>query len=424
MIFHMISDCGEGCGLLKRIQDEGNQCTIDIDYEVYSSAFDGILKKSKSVPNEAIIIFDTSGMGKRADQLKKKGHHVFGGSKFADRLEKERDFGLSYMESHGIQIPPTKKFYTFSEATDWLKQQKGDDTYVFKPNGDLPCKLTYCGTDNDDLISYLRFVQRHFSWKIEDFVLQTFVEGPIVSTEFWVGPNGFIRPANHTVEVKKFLNDDLGPSTGCQGNLVWITDDDDEITSLLGGIEQDLIKEGYCGPIDLNAILSDKGPRGLEWTPRFGLDAMPALLHLIDGEVGKLIADIVKGQTKEMELYDAISGGVRLTIPPYPIEATEDVKKVLKEAPNVGVPIRDVDEEYAYFYEVMLQDGELVHSPGTGVIAVIIDCGENPHSALEYPYEILEKCRIPDKQYRTDLQKVLADMCEEACEALDYVQTK
>lgn len=423
MKFHLLSGCGEGCGLLKRIQDEGNDCTVSIDFKDYAPAYDGILEKTKTVPDGAIVIVDTSGLGNEADKLKKKGFKVFGGSAFADRLEQERDFGLSFMQSHGIKTPDTKVFRTFSDAVDWLKKQKGDDTYVFKPNGeDLPCKLTYCGADNDDLISYLRFVQRYFGGKIDDFVLQTFVEGPIVSTEFWVGPNGFIRPANHTVEVKKFLNDDIGPSTGCQGNIVWIAEDDD-VTSLLEGIEEDIVKEGYVGPIDLNAILSDKGPRGLEWTPRFGLDAMPTFLHLIEGDIGKLISDIVNGDVNEMGVYDAFAGGVRITIPPYPIEPTHDVKKVLQESPNMGVPIRDLDEDSTYFYEVMVQDDELVHSPGTGVIGIVSDCDEKLEGLLDHPYDILESCRIPDKQYRTDLQKVLTDMCQEACEAL-YVSAE
>ena len=136
------------------------------------------------------------------------------------------------MQDHGIEIPDTKVFRTFGEALDWVKDKKDDEKYVFKPNGSLPCKLTYCAEDKDDLVSYLRFVQRYFTSKIEDFVLQSFIGGPIVSTEFWVGPNGFIYPPNHTVEVKKFLNDNLGPSTGCQGNLVWVAEDD-EVVELL-----------------------------------------------------------------------------------------------------------------------------------------------------------------------------------------------
>lgn len=423
MKFHMLSHCGEGCGLLKRIQEEGNVCTFSVGMEEYSSVYRGILEQSEGAPNGAIVIVDSSGMGKEADKLKKRGFKVFGGSSLADKLEQERDFGLAYMTDHGIKTPETKKFTTFSQAIDWVGQQKGKDTYVFKPNGkDLPCKLTYCACDNEDLISYLRFVQRHFSAEIDDFVLQTFVEGPIISTEFWVGPDGFIRPANHTVETKKFLNDDLGPSTGCQGNLVWLAEDD-QVTDLLEKLEDDLVKEGFIGPIDLNAILSEKGVWGLEWTPRFGLDAMPTLLALLDSDVGGLISDIVNGQTKKMQIYDAIAGGIRITIPPYPIEPNS-IKKILKEAPNIGVPIRDLDEDHTYFYEVMLQDGELVHSPGTGSIGVVVDVGKDPAECLEQPMEILEACRIPDKQYRTDLPDVLSKMCEEACEALENVSAK
>lgn len=424
MKFHMLSHCGEGCGLLKRIQDEGNDCTVSIEMPEYQDAYKGIIDHSEGTPNGAIVIVDTSGMGKEADSLKKRGYKVFGGSSFADKLEQERDFGLAYMTDHGIKTPETKKFTTFSQAIDWVKSQKQTkDTYVFKPNGkDLPCRLTYCACDNEDLISYLRFVQRHFSAEIDDFVLQTFVEGPIVSTEFWVGPNGFIRPANHTVEVKKFLNDDLGPSTGCQGNLVWVADDD-QVTDLMEDLEEDLIKEGYVGPIDLNAILSESGPKGLEWTPRFGLDAMPTLLHLLDSDVGKLISDIVNGQTDKMEIYDAIAGGIRISIPPYPIEPNS-IQKILNESPNIGVPIKDLDEDSTYFYEVMLQDGELVHSPGTGSIGVVSDAGKDVIECLEQPMEILEGCRIPDKQYRTDLPDVLDKMCEEACEALENVSAK
>jgi phosphoribosylamine-glycine ligase len=415
MNFHLLSVSGEGCGLMSRIQDEGNDCTVEIIEKDYTKTFDGILKKGKPKKG-AIIIVDSSGMGKQADAYRKQGYHVFGGSEFADKLEEERDFGLDFMKSHGIKVPDTKVFRTFGEALDWVSNKEDDIKYVFKPSGEhLPCKLTYCAKDKDDLISYLRFIQRHFTGEIDDFILQNFIEGPVISTEFWVGPEGFIYPANHTVEVKKFLNDNLGPSTGCQGNLVWIAEDD-EVVSLLANVEEDLVGAGFVGPIDINAILSDDGPRGLEWTPRFGLDAMPTFLHLIDGEVGKLISDITLGQISEMQLHDAIAGGIRISIPPYPVEPTTDMKKILEQSPNMGVPIKGL--ENPYYYEVMMFEEQLVHSPGTGMIAVVSDLAEDPSDCLDFPYEVLENANIPDKQYRTDLQQVLPDMFREACEAL------
>ena len=63
MKFHLLSNCGEGCGLMKRIQDEGNDCTVQIVDTDYSTVYNGILKRSKGVPSGAIVIVDTSGLG-------------------------------------------------------------------------------------------------------------------------------------------------------------------------------------------------------------------------------------------------------------------------------------------------------------------------------------------------------------------------
>jgi hypothetical protein len=103
--------------------------------------------------------------------------------------------------------------------------------------------------------------------------------------------------------------------------------------------------------------------------------------------------------------------GIRLTIPPYPAEPEEsDEEKVQKLLSTEGIPILHWQTYAAnlYLVEVMLVDGELQHSNGAGVIAVVM------HEKAKRCYEILEKIKIPDKQYRTDLGKVLSKMKENA----------
>jgi phosphoribosylamine---glycine ligase len=418
MKFFMISKCGEGAGLLKRIQEEGNECSIKILESGYSSVYDGILNKADRVANDSIIIFDSSGNGARVDRLKRNGYSVFGASSFADKLETDREFGLNFMNFHGINTPYTENFTDFNKGIEFIKSNK-DLRFVFKPSGELPCKLTYSCSDSEDLILYMKFVENNFSKEIESFVLQQFIDGKIISSEFFVGPNGFVDGSyNHTIEVKKLMNDDLGPSTGCAGNIVWMSEED-EIASLLKGCEEALVKENYIGPIDLNCIVAKDGVYGLEWTPRFGLDAMPTWLQLVENEVGEIISDICQGLNPKINFSNKIAGGVRLTIPPYPIEP-ESVSQVQKVSPNKGIPIRGYEgfEENFYFYEVELKDDILVHSDGTGVIAVVSSIGETPEESLELPYQILEEMKIPDKQYRTDLDKVLPKMHEEVMEVL------
>jgi phosphoribosylamine--glycine ligase len=292
---------------------------------------------------------------------------------------------------------------------------------VFKPSGKtIPSKLTYVADDRDDLICYLDFVEKYFAKDIDDFILQCFVEGAVVSSEFWCGPTGFVRPGNQTVEVKKFMNDNLGPSTGCQGNLVWICDEGKILKQGICKAENALIDNGYIGPIDLNAIVNEEGVYGLEWTPRFGLDAMPTLLQLLTMDVGELVSNLVKGQLHEFPADDSFAGGVRVSIPPYPIEpiSTKGTYEVQKNSPNFGVPLRFPErfEDNYYFYEIVSENGDLYHSDGTGIIAVISAAREECEESIKACYDIIEEVKIPDIQYRTDLAEVLPDMYEEVKE--------
>src|SRR5437899_2328032 len=186
---------------------------------------------------------------------------------------------------------------------------------------------------------------------------------------------------NDRVEVKKLMSDDLGHSTGCSGNLVWAEGDRCSIIeSGIALIEDVCKKEGYIGPIDLNTIINEEGLFGLEWTPRFGYDSLPTILQLIEGDIGQLISDLCKGQCSEIKLSEGVAGGVRLTIPPYPLEPPS-AREVQKTSPNRGIPIPGLPSKYKdnyYFFEVMPdEDGNFVHSSGTGVILVASSLGDD-----------------------------------------------
>lgn len=417
MRFFMMSKCGEGCGLLKKIQDEGNKVRLYIKEPDYYSVYKGILENEKTCsPNsDEIVIFDSSSFGEDAEKYRRKGIKCFGGGEFQDKLENDRRFGLEFMSRSGISIPDTFYFSKNWKLAYELVNNSEYERLVFKPSGDLPSRLTYCGCDREDLLGYMRWVEKYFGSEIKDFVLQEFIEGAIVSSEFWMGPNGFIEPANQTVEVKKFMNDDLGQSTGCQGNLVWRCDASKVLERGIRRAEKNLQANNLIGPIDLNCIVNETGVYGLEWTPRFGLDAMPTFLQLLNQDVGKLIADTVNGQAKQMDISEEFASGVRISIPPYPLEPPR-LKSVKEASPNYRIPLQlpEEYEEHFYLYEVMLSENdELVHSAGTGVIAVVSATDKDCRKATGKVYDILEDVQVPDLQYRTDLDFVFAEMHED-----------
>ena len=417
MKFLLYSQCGEGAQVLKRIELEGNDCALFIKDKLYTTVFDGLIAKCTQpdsfIDKDTIILFDMSGNGSVADSYKRKGHFVYGASAFADDLEHDRQFGFDAMKTAGIMIPEHKEFKSFEEGINYVRET--NERLVFKPNGTMPCKLTYCSSSPEELISYMKFVEKRFGKEIKSFILQEFVEGIVVSSEaFCQGDKGFLYPFNHTVEVKKSMNDELGPSTGCSGNIVWACEEDRIITEGIQKVEELCVKHNFIGQIDLNCVVNESGVYGLEWTPRFGYDATPTLLTLLETDFGEFFSNLARCQAVEVPVIESFAGGIRITIPPYPVEPKTGVDPE-KFSPSMGVPIQNYEEyeKELYFYEVQWGEDGLEHSGGTGVIACAVGFGEDPVESLKQPKEILDALVIPDKQYRTDLDKVLPKMIAE-----------
>ena len=421
----MYSAYGEGSHILKMIANEGNQVELYIKDPAYRVVWDGLLPKVKKFAptKDDVVLFDFSGNGKLADELIAAGIPTLGASRFADRLEQDRKFAFDLMEKAGILVPLTAEFTKFGEIGSFIEENKEDERgnerrWVFKPSGQgLPAHLTYVSRDNDDLLEYVAYVEKNYAKDVGSFVLQEYVHGVAVSTEFWCDGRHFIRPCNHTVETKAMMDGDLGPATGCSGNLLWLEDGKCRIASSgIEKMEKIVVEEGYVGPIDLNTVVNDEGVWALEFTPRFGYAATPTQMFLMKGEIGKFFSDVARGQVDyDMPLEEGMfAAGVVFSIPPHPLEADkpEDVQKV---RPNVGIPIRGLTEKNAgslYFYEVAEVDGQLVHPVGAGVLGIAVGISDCPRRAFDQPYEVLRELRVPELQYRTDLGRVLSDMRE------------
>jgi len=237
-----------------------------------------------------------------------------------------------------------------------------------------------------------------------EYILQEFVEGTCCSTEGWFNGESFMKPFNHTLEHKQMCNGDLGPSSGCAFNIVWQMTESNRVIE--EGIERmaPLLKEyKYVGPIDLNSVVTEDGVYALEFTPRFGYDAMPALLELMDEDLGALIEKMAYGEhPRRMKLKPGFASAVRVTIPPHPSEEFTH--------PG-GIPVQGLtreDRPHLYFFEVMLDAKDrLVSAKGGGAIAAVTGYGDSIESAFAGPYEIAKRLRIPEKQYRTDAVSTL-----------------
>lgn len=397
----MVSRYGEGLNLLYQIACEGNDTEFYLTEGGKEDLWKGLLERTNTLPLEkdAIYIFDMSGNGKLADTLINRHYNVICGSGFADKIEFDRQEGIDLMKAVGIQTPWSQEFKDCEKAKEFFEQNK-DKKFVFKPSGkSLPCSLSHVPKEGEDMSRYVEYVGKVYGKDIESIEVQEFIEGIAISTEGWFNGYHFIKPFNHTIEKKKFLNDDLGPATGCVGNTVWLCDED-EICRQLRKLEPYLLGK-YKGPIDLNCIVNEKGCYGLEWTPRFGYDALSSLCPMFKEDIGKFFSDLARNQFEgEMPLRDIFSSAIRVSIPPYP---EDDVDK------EGGLPLDGIDEgnNKYYFYEISMCEDKLIHSEGYGLLLCTLGQNDNLQQSLDDCLKLAEDLKVPNKMYRTDLTDII-----------------
>jgi len=426
MRFNVISKDGDGLGFALRLQDEGNEVRIFIDAESATPVGDNLVPKVGSIhdllldakPETDTFVFDTSGDGLIADHIRELGFAVIGSCSIADRLERDREYGLNVMatcgdsETTSIQIPKSVNFTSFEKAKQYVADNP-DDRLVYKPSNLLGDKSpSHVAYNAEDMLELLENVERDVDMAEPEFVLQEFHKGIAVSSEVWFDGRTVWPFSNHTLERKELMDGNVGPSGGCTGNIVWACQGCalcDEVKKLIPFLKEN----NYHGPLDLNAIASEDGIYGLEFTPRFGYDATPTLLwQLLHGDVGRFFNDFARcsaGVGRNEIIHDRFAAGLRITVPPWPSE---------KFNADADVPIFGLSEEMeadTYFYNVKAGSITKYATAGVwGILMLLTSSGRSIEEAFKKPYEWVEKLHVSNKQYRTDLatqlEKDLAEL--------------
>jgi phosphoribosylamine-glycine ligase len=166
-----------------------------------------------------VIVFDDIGFGTKAEQLRNEGKFVVGGSPYTDKLELDREFGQSELNSVGVDVLPNWNFSSFDEAVEFVK--KNPDRYVLKPSGKAQNEkeLLFVGQEPDgkDILQVLEHYKVNWSKKIKEFQMQKFAEGVEIAVGTFFNGKDFVMPICVNFEHKRLFPGELGPSTGEMG---------------------------------------------------------------------------------------------------------------------------------------------------------------------------------------------------------------
>jgi len=206
-----------------QLKKEGNEvrvyCHDQPEKDVGNGFVDKVDEWETSRDWADLIIFDDIGMASKAEQLRKEGKFVVGGSSYTDKLELDREYGQDELKQAGVNILPSWNFNSFDQAIEFVKAYP--DKYVIKPSGKAQNEkeLLFIGQEEDgkDVLQILEHYKKAWSNKIREFLVQKFVEGVEVAVGAFFNGKDFVLPINVNFEHKRLFPFELGPSTGEMG---------------------------------------------------------------------------------------------------------------------------------------------------------------------------------------------------------------
>ena len=165
---------------------------------------------------DVVVFDDVLGMGEMAQEVRKAGVKVVGGSPYTDRLEDDRGFGQQELKAAGVSIIPQQNFTSFDDAIAFVKATP--NRYVIKPSGEAQNykRLLFVGEEEDgrDVIQVLEDYKRAWADKIKEFQLQRRIMGVEVAAGAFFNGQQFVTPICVNFEHKKLFPGDIGPPTG------------------------------------------------------------------------------------------------------------------------------------------------------------------------------------------------------------------
>lgn len=406
---------GEGLIFTQKILQEGHDLIAFIKEPSRRHLYDGMVFKTEGPDEMAaqadLILFDDNGMGEKADAYREKGYTVWGGGTFVDKLEHDRLYGMEVFKTHGIPIPETFEVRDLASVREVLSSE-------FARHEKVVIKLD--GADAaGSAFSFIAKNPEACEEQVEHWIdggalsewsgiVQRFVEGIEVSVEAWWNGESF-STHNITLEEKKLLAGNLGPSVGCAYNTVVRIDESSRLfKTQLEPIAPILKEMCYIGPIDTNSIVGEDGTAyALEWTPRIGYEATPTLAWGNNhGFTNKILGVLgFLDPLPEFGYKGRIWGGLRVYVPPYPVSLPDPkAEREMYECCR-GVPILDrekVAEDFWFYDATKDEDGRTVCGGTTGMIGAAFGAGDDPREAATASYRVAEKINVPDKGYRVD----------------------
>ncbi|MCX7962940.1 MAG: phosphoribosylamine--glycine ligase [Candidatus Sumerlaea chitinivorans] len=345
------------------------------------------------------------------DAFEAAGLKIFGPNRQAARLEASKSFAKEVMEAARI---PTAEAATFEDTREAIRFAKSlGAPLIVKADGLAAGKGVVVARTMEEAISAIRknLEEHQFGEASKRIVIEEYLEGEEASILAFTDGN-VILPMASAQDHKRLNDGDLGPNTGGMGAyspapIVTPELMDEVRETVFLPLMEELQRRGitYKGVIYAGLMITEEGPRVLEFNCRFGDPETQVILPRLKNDLLDLVEAVCEGTLCEhtLEWTDEVALCVVMAARGYP------------EAPEKGAVITGLDEvmldgQALVFHAGTAQRGRDIVVSGGRVLGVTVLASSLPR-AMDAVYRQVERIHFDGAHFRRDIgRKALAHL--------------
>lgn len=373
--------------------------------------FDKIVAFAKEEKIDLTIVgMDDPLVGGLVDELEKEGLRVFGPRKNAAILEGSKAFSKDLMAKYQI---PTAGYANFDDATEAIAYlEKSEFPVVLKADGlALGKGVLICNTleeAKDGVKSIM--LDQDFGAAGSRMVIEEFMTGREVSVLSFVDGKT-IKTMTSAQDHKRAQDGDQGLNTGGMGTFSpspFYTEEVDAFCKeyVYQATVNAMAAEGreFKGIIFFGLMLTEKGPRVLEYNARFGDPEAQVVLPRMKNDIIDVLDACIDGTLDQVDLEfeDNAAVCVVLASEGYPVSYEKGF--VIE-----GLDAFDNKEDYYVFHAGTKQTEQGIVTNGGRVLGVTAK-GATLKEARENAYKATEWIQFENKYKRNDIGKAIDEM--------------
>jgi len=358
--------------------------------------------KDKNIDLVVVAPDDPLAMG-MVNELTKAGIRAFGPTREAALIESSKSFSKSLMKKYGI---PTAGFETFDDvnkAMEYIRTQKYP--LVVKADGlALGKGVIICNSEEEAREAVITIMERKkFGDAGKVIVIEEFLTGQEVSIlSFTDGKT--IVPMVSAQDHKRVFDGDKGPNTGGIGAFSPSSVYTEKMAEIcMNRIFRPTIeamnKEGrtFKGVLYFGLIITEDGPRVLEYNARFGDPETQVVLPRLKNDLLDIIEAVIDERLDEIKIEwdDSACLCVIMASEGYP----QEYRKGLKIT-----GLDSVEDDIIVFHAGTKKAGNEYFTNGGRVLGVTA-LGKSLKEARDKAYNAVSRIHFEGAHYRRDIGK-------------------